>query len=175
MNNTDKTPAGERRQELIKVIDQLKKAEAMGRMVIDLKRAVECDAEANIVLQDGDKLTIPPLLDEVTVVGEVYYPSSHLYRKSLSSEDYVALSGGATVLAREDHIFVVQANGEVVSVRGGDWKNPAGDVSITPGATVYVPLNVDRINRLEWAQSWTKVLYHLGITAASLNTVGVFK
>ncbi|HRF45246.1 MAG TPA: SLBB domain-containing protein [Candidatus Competibacteraceae bacterium] len=175
VDNADKTPAGERRQELIKVINQLKKAEAMGRMVIDLKRAMECDAEANIVLQDGDKLSIPPLLDEVTVVGEVYYPSSHLYRKSLNSADYVALSGGTTVLAREDHIFVVQANGEIVSVRGGDWKNRAGDVAITPGATIYVPLNVDRMNRLEFAQSWTKILYHLGITAASLDSVGVFK
>jgi hypothetical protein len=175
VDNADKTPAGEKRQELIKVINQLKKAEAMGRMVIDLQRAVACDGEANIALQDGDKLTIPPMLDEVTVVGEVYYPSSHLYRKSLSSQDYVALSGGTTVLAREDHIFVVQANGEIVSVRGGDWENRAGDISITPGATIYVPLNVDRINRLEFAQSWTKVLYHLGITAASLNTVGVFK
>jgi polysaccharide export outer membrane protein len=77
-------------------------------------------------------------------------------------------------LAREDHIFVVQANGEVVSVRGGDWDNSAGAVSITPGATVYVPLNVDRINRLELTQSWTEVLYHLGITAASLSVVGLF-
>jgi protein involved in polysaccharide export with SLBB domain len=175
VDNADKTPAGERRQELIKVINQLKKAEALGRMVIDLPRAMTCDTEANIVLQDGDQLTIPPMLDEVTVVGEVYYPASHLYRQSLSSQDYVALSGGTTVLARDDHIFVVQANGEIVSVRGGDWENRAGDVSITPGATIYVPLNVDRINRLEWAQSWTQVLYHLGITAASLNTVGVFK
>jgi protein involved in polysaccharide export with SLBB domain len=175
VGNADKTPAGERRQELIKVINQLKKAEALGRMVIDLQRAMTCDTEANIVLQDGDQLTIPPMLDEVTVVGEVYYPASHLYRKSLSSEDYVALSGGTTVLARENHIFVVQANGEIVSVRGGDWENRAGDVSITPGATIYVPLNVDRINRLEWTQSWTQVIYHLGLTAASLNTIGVFK
>ena len=175
VGNLEKTPAGERRQELIKVIDQLKKAEVIGRMVIDLNRAVACDGEANFVLQDGDTLSVPPRLDEVTVVGEIYYPASHLYRSSLSSQDYVALSGGTTVLARQDHIFVVQANGEVVSVRGGDWRNRPGSVSITPGATIYVPLNVDRMNRLEWAQSWTRVLYHLGITAASLNSVGVFR
>ena len=175
VKNTDKVPAGERRHEIIETIKQLKKSEALGRMVIDLKRAVACDSEANIVLQDGDKLFIPPMLDEVTVVGEVYYPSSHLYRKSLNSQDYVSLSGGTTVLARKDHVFVVQANGEVVSVRGGDWENKAGQVTVTPGATIYVPLNVDRMNDLEWTQSWTEIIYHLGLTAASLNTIGVFK
>jgi polysaccharide export outer membrane protein len=174
VKNAEKTPAGERRQDLIKVIKQLQKAKAVGRMVIDLRRAAECADEANFALQDGDKLFVPPMLDEVTVVGEVYQPASHLYRSALSSADYVALSGGTTLLAREDHIFVVQANGEVVSVRGGDWDNSAGAVSITPGATVYVPLNVDRINRLELTQSWTEVLYHLGITAASLSVVGLF-
>lgn len=173
-NNAEKTPAGERRQDLLKVIKQLKKTEALGRMVIDLPRALDCGSEANIALRDGDKLYVPSMLDEVTVVGEVYHPTSHLYRNGLSSADYVALSGGATVLARQDHIFVAQANGEVLSVRGGDWEHSAGDVSITPGATVYVPLNVDRINSLELAQSWTKVLYHLGITAASLSVVGLF-
>lgn len=175
VKNQEKVPASERRHEIIETIKQLKKSEALGRMVIDLKRAVACDSEANIVLQDGDKLFIPPMLDEVTVVGEVYYPSSHLYRKSLNSQDYVLLSGGTTVLARKDHIFVVQANGEVVSVRGGDWENKAGQVTVTPGATIYVPLNVDRMNDLEWTQSWTEIIYHLGLTAASLNTIGVFK
>lgn len=177
VDNDKKVPAGVGggRQDLDKVISTLKKVKAVGRMVIDLKRAMTCDSEANFVLQDGDQLFVPPMLDEVTVVGEVYYPSSHLYRKSLNSQDYVGLSGGVTVLGREDDTFVVQANGEVVSVRGGDWKNGSGKVTVTPGATIYVPLNVDRMNRLEWAQSWTQVLYHLGITAASLNVVGLFK
>ncbi|GAB0149779.1 SLBB domain-containing protein [Marichromatium sp. PS1] len=174
VRNDEKTPAGERKQELIKVIKQLKQQEAIGRMVIDLDRAMACSDEANIQLQDGDKLTVTGMQEEVTVVGEVYHPSSHLYRKGLSSADYVDLSGGTTVLARRDHVFVMQANGEIVSVRGGDWTHRAGRVSVTPGATIYVPLNVDRMNKLEAAQSWTQILYHLGITAASLNTVGLF-
>ncbi|MCF8003315.1 MAG: SLBB domain-containing protein [Chromatiaceae bacterium] len=172
--NDEKTPAGERKQELIKVINQLKRSEAIGRLVIDLEGAMECAGEANIQLQDGDKLTVPVRADEVTVVGEVYYPTSHLYRSKLSSADYVELSGGTTVLARPNHIFVIQANGEVMSVRGGDWRHSAGRVTITPGATVYVPLNVDRMNRLESAESWSQILYHIGITAASLNVIGLF-
>lgn len=172
--NDEKTPAGERKQDLIKVINQLKRNEALGRMVIDLEGALNCGSEANIELQAGDRLRVPPVADEVTVVGEVYHPTSHLYRKRLSSQDYVELSGGTTVLARRDHIFVIQANGEVVSVRGGDWRFGSGRVTITPGATVYVPLNVDRMNRLEKAESWSQILYHLGITAASLNVIGLF-
>jgi protein involved in polysaccharide export with SLBB domain len=172
--NNEKTPAGERKQELIEVIDQLQRSEAFGRMVIDLEAALDCASEANIQLQAGDNLRVPRMPDEVTVVGEVYHPTSHLYRNKLSSADYVDLSGGTTVLARRDHVFVIQANGEVVSVRGGDWRHRSGRVSVTPGATIYVPLNVDRMNRLEKAESWSQILYHLGITAASLNVLGLF-
>ncbi|MBK5969438.1 MULTISPECIES: SLBB domain-containing protein [Thiorhodovibrio] len=172
--NDEKTPAGERKQDLIKVINELKRSEAIGRLVIDLEGAMDCSGEANITLQDGDRLTVPTMAHEVTVVGEVYHPTSHLYRKKLNSADYVELSGGTTVLARRNHVFVIQANGEVMSVRGGDWQHGAGRVTITPGATIYVPLNVDRMNRLESAESWSQILYHLGITAASLNVIGLF-
>jgi protein involved in polysaccharide export with SLBB domain len=172
--NDEKTPAGERKQDLIKVINELKRSEAIGRLVIDLEGAMDCSAEANITLQDGDTLTVPTIAHEVTVVGEVYHPTSHLYRRKLNSADYVELSGGTTVLARRNHVFVIQANGEVMSVRGGDWQHGAGRVTITPGATIYVPLNVDRMNRLESAESWSQILYHLGITAASLNVIGLF-
>lgn len=95
---------------------------------------MDCAGEANIVLRDGDSLTVPMRSDEVTVVVEVYHPTSHLYRKKLSSADYVERSGGTTGLARRNHVRVIQANGEVLSVRGGDWQHGAGRVTITPGS-----------------------------------------
>jgi len=174
VNNSEKMPASEHKHQIFKVIKQLGQVKASGRMVIDLDEAICCDSQKDIVLENGDQLYIPKFHQEVTVMGEVYYPSSHHYRKAYGCQDYIQLSGGPTVLARSDQAFVVQANGEIFSIRKGSWFNFKTNIPVTPGAIIFMPLNVDRINRLENFQSWTEIFYHLAISAASLSVVGVF-
>jgi len=174
VNNSDKMSASEHKHQIFRVIKQLKQVKASGRMVIDLDEAICCNPQKDIILEDGDKLYIPKFSDEVTVMGEVYYPSSHYYRKKYGCQDYIRLSGGPTVLARYDNAFVVQANGEIFSIREGSWFNFKKNIPVTPGSIICIPINVDRINKLENVQSWIKIFYHLAISTASLSVVGVF-
>lgn len=171
VNNTEKMPASERKQDTIRIIRQLKRAKAIGRMVIDLKGIENCEESTDFLLEDKDRLYVPKFANEVTVAGEVYFPTSHFYMKNRGCKDYIDLSGGPTVLARKDHVYVVQANGEVHSVRSKKWFTHSENIHVTPGATIYVPVNLDRINKLEKAQSWTQMLYHLAISAASLSYI----
>ncbi len=84
------------------------------------------------------------------------------------------MSGGTTVLAKKKHAFVVQANGEVNTSRPGMFHfGHAKNIRVTAGATIYVPINVDRINKLEKTQSWSKILYQMAITTASMSTFGI--
>jgi protein involved in polysaccharide export with SLBB domain len=167
--NDEKLPEAGEKRAILEAIRGLKRIPASGRLVIDLTRGARCATEANLALRDGDELMIPTYQPEVTVAGEVYFPTTHTYRDHLSSRDYIQLSGGATRLAREDHAYVVQANGEVMTVRGGDWSDAGRAVTVTPGATLYVPIDVDRINPRESAQAWTEVVFRLLTSAASLR------
>jgi len=173
-DNAEKMPASEQKHNIMKVIKQLKKAKAIGRMVIDLEGVRNCEEASDFILEDGDKLFVPKFSNEVSVMGEVYFPTSHFYMENWGIKDYIKLSGGSTVLARKHHAYVVHANGEVMSARSRRWFNASKNIKVTPGSAIYVPINVDRINRLETSQSWSEIVYHLAVSAASLSVLGVF-
>ncbi len=168
INNADKTPAGEHKQDYLRVMKQLKRAKVSGRMVVDLKRAERCDKKANIVMKDGDKLHVPVVPDYVHVTGQVYVPTSHMYRKNRTINDYIELSGDETVLGRKRDAYVIQANGEVISL--SRWRSSARALKrkVKPGAQIYVPLDVDRINPTESAQSWSRALLETAILGGIL-------
>jgi hypothetical protein len=85
--------------------------------------------------------------------------------------DYINLSGGTKELAQREHAFVIQANGEVISVRSAastwGWLSSPKNFQTTPGSTIVVPLSVDRINGREFSQSWIDMIYKISISAAS--------
>ncbi|EQD58605.1 polysaccharide biosynthesis protein, partial [mine drainage metagenome] len=76
---------------------------------------------------------MPKFEQEVTVIGEVQNPTSHLYDPRLSRMDYINESGGFTSEADEKRVYVVHANGSVVAVRGGIHWFSRGNSRIEPG------------------------------------------
>ena len=155
------------------VIRQLKPPTAVGRMVIEMEKAgQQCIEVADFILEDGDQIEVPKLQEEVTVVGQVYHPMSHKYKKERGALDYVNLSGGPKELAQREHAFVIQANGEVVSLRSSmsswTWLSRPENISVTPGSIIVVPLTVDRINGREYTQSLIDTLFK-----AAVGTIGI--
>lgn len=153
------------------LLTQLRGAQAVGRLVIDLPRALRAPpgSGADIVLRDGDRLIVPKFQQEVTVIGEVQTTTSHLYRPELGRDDYIALSGGLTRRADAERIYVVRANGAVVTRQGGRWFS-RDSVDIKPGDTVVVPLNTEKLPALPFWQAVTSIIYNLAIAAAAVNS-----
>ena len=175
-DNDKKLPVNHQANDVFAVIKALKPPKAEGRMVIDAKAATEkCDEAHDVVLEAGDRIEVPKFTDEVTVVGQVYHPTSHKYRPDRATLDYINLSGGAKELAVREHAFIVQANGEVMTARSPmsswTWLLGPRNVKVTPGATIVVPLSVDRINGREFSQSWVDMFYKAAVSAASLSFI----
>jgi len=165
-NNEDKvSPEWGGKQDYLKAIQQLERAEANGRLVINLEKIMKCRGRSDLPLEAGDTLTIPRQPDFVQVAGQVYVPTSHLYEEDRKIADYVELSGGHTVLGQLDHAYVIQANGEVLNYKGSRTSSRIARKSVMPGARVYVPLNVDRMNGTEKAQTWVRTLINSAILA----------
>jgi protein involved in polysaccharide export with SLBB domain len=155
------------------LLSQLRDSEPTGRLVIDLRLLLaQSDATAGLVLKDQDMLIIPQITQEVTVLGEVQYSTSHLLRVGLERDDYIALSGGTTVNADKKRIYVVKANGSVQVGRGGSkWFRRDTRRSIEPGDTIVVPLDVDRMPSLALWQTSTTIIYNLAIAAAAVGSL----
>ena len=151
---------------------QLRAARAVGRLVIDLPKMVHSapGSASDVILRNGDQLIVPRTQQEVTVIGEVQTTTSHLYRADLSRDDYISLSGGATRRADNKRIYIVRANGSVVSGEGSRWFQSGGNVKINPGDTVVVPLDMERLPSLPFWQAVTSIIYNVAISAAAVHS-----
>ena len=106
----------------------------------------------------------------MTVIGEVQTTTSHFYRSDLSRDDYIGLSGGTTNKADRGRIYIVRADGSVVSSESSGWFRRSGQVAMRPGDTIVVPLDTERMPALPMWQAVTGILYNLAIAAAAVNS-----
>jgi polysaccharide biosynthesis/export protein len=153
------------------LLANLRDAKPVGRLVIDLNKATQAKAgsDQDIMLKDGDQLLVPRVVQEVTVIGEVQSATSHLFNEDLSRDEYIGMSGGLTPRADDDHIYVVRADGSVVSRSGNSWFS-GGGADIMTGDTIVVPLDTERMRPLPFWIAVTTIIYNLSIAAAAVNS-----
>lgn len=155
------------------LLQRLRATRAVGRLVFDpdLGFFAHKSKEGGIVLRDGDRLFVPRASREVTVLGEVFFPTSHVFESGQAMRDYVKYSGGLTAKADAGRLYVIRANGRVEGLRRG-WFSRGQ--KMMPGDTIIVPLDIDRVTTMRFWTDTSRILYQLAVTAASLKTVGVF-
>jgi protein involved in polysaccharide export with SLBB domain len=152
------------------LLDDLRNAEPVGRLVIDLDRIMAADAASavDVILKDGDVLRVPQTAQEVTVIGEVQSATSHLYDPGFARDDYIRMSGGTTQKADDRRIYVVRANGSVETGSGSRWFRNVG--SIQPGDTIVVPLDAERMRPLPLWTAVTTIIFNLAVAVAAVNS-----
>ncbi|MEJ5089581.1 capsule biosynthesis protein [Sphingobacterium faecium] len=91
----------------------------------------------DLLILDGDIITVPKELETVKVMGEVLNPNNVVYVKGKSLKYYVNQAGGFTDNALKKRIFVQYANG---AVKGKDGAYP----EVKPGAEIVVPKRAPR-------------------------------
>ncbi|MFT6303097.1 MAG: protein involved in polysaccharide export with SLBB domain, partial [Pseudomonadales bacterium] len=115
---------------------------------------------ADILLQQGDTISIPRRSDSVLLSGEVFVTQAILHRNSLRARDYVALAGGFTDQAEKRRIVVIHSNGEVTTS-----KNPV----VRAGDEIIVMPKVPTKN-LQLAAILADILYKVAIaTSVAMN------
>ena len=105
---------------------------------IDLEKALKNPGSNwDVILQDGDILSVPTQIQTVKVDGQVLFPSEIIFSSGKSLKSYISSSGGFAQNANRKRIFVVNANGTVHSTHSflGLHNYP----KVTQGADIYVP------------------------------------
>lgn len=158
-------------QELQKVLKDLTNTKAVGRMVIDLPAVLDGETGADVELVRGDVLIVPPRSQTVSVVGEVFVPTSHRFNPEFNLDDYIASSGGVKQLGDDSNIFVIQANGSVLRPSAGFWYSSSSENSLKPGDTIVVPLDANPVDNLTLWSSVTQILYQTGVAIAAIGSL----
>lgn len=152
------------------LLQQLRETEATGRLVIDLPVIMSGtgSSDADVLLENGDQILVPRVSQTVTVIGEVQYPTSHIFGDDLNRDDYIERSGGMTSEADKKRIYVVRADGSVEPVKNSRFFRNNRGGEIHPGDTVVVPLDADRTGQLALWTSVTSIIYNIGVAAAAV-------
>lgn len=148
--------------EAMAIADQLGNTEPVGRMVINLNEILEGEQQADVLLENKDKIYIPPLRKVVSVIGEVQYSSSHVFNDRLTLEDYLNRSGGAKRQADVERMYVIRANGSVMLPNNSFWFSRSNE-DLEPGDTIVVPIDSDYLDSLSAWTSATQILYQVGV------------
>jgi polysaccharide export outer membrane protein len=153
------------------LLAQLKAAKPVGRLVIDLPRALKdpVGSPADVVLRGGDELIVPKFQQQVTVIGEVQNSTSHLYTPGTTRDGYIAMSGGTTRMADKGRIYIVRANGSVVLGDDSGWFRRNEGYTIKPGDTIVVPLDTEHLPSLPFWSAVTTILYNVAISLSAIR------
>ncbi|PCK33635.1 polysaccharide biosynthesis/export family protein [Pseudoalteromonas piscicida] len=156
-------------EDMNKLLNDLVNVKALGRLVIDLPSVLNEDE--NVVLQDGDSLYIPGKQDSISIIGEVNYASSHLYKSGVTVDEYIELSGGLKDRAKEDQIYVIKANGAVFLPKSSSWFAVASNNILEPGDTIVVPMDASHMDNLTLWSTATQIFYQLGVGVAAIARI----
>ncbi|HOT26694.1 MAG TPA: SLBB domain-containing protein [Candidatus Ozemobacteraceae bacterium] len=111
----------------------------------------------DVVLRNGDEITIPAIPDTISVVGAVVNPSTLMYRKGMSARGYINSVGGFAGHSNHQKTVVVRANGEVFPLhRVGQIKR--GDIILVPPKPQLV-----RRNKLQESGQIAQILGNLAV------------
>ncbi len=99
---------------------------------IDLDKALENPgSNYDIVLREGDRITVPEYSGTVKISGGVMSPSTVAFRKGKGIGYYIDQAGGWSDLARKSRTYIIYMNGTVA--KAGSNNKPQ------PGCEIIVP------------------------------------
>jgi protein involved in polysaccharide export with SLBB domain len=120
---------------------EIKTHETIG---INLKEIIENPgSKYDLILQDGDVVSVPKQLQTVRLRGEFLYPITVRYDDKFKFRDYLAQAGGFTDKAKRGKTYIIYANGSVDRTKrtvifGNKYPK------VQPGAEIIVPTKPDK-------------------------------
>ena len=155
-------------QQLETTLSRLQATPPTGRLVIRISSNLkQWEGTPNdVIVRSGDTLVIPKTPNFILASGAVYNETAVTYRPGRSANWYLTQAGGPTQLADKKSIFVVRADGSIVSGETADgwFKGSPLNVALRPGDMVVVPEKATGQN-----QKW-KTIMQTATTVSSVAT-----
>lgn len=113
----------------------------------------------DVVMREGDLLSVPKYSSTVKISGEVMYPISVNYKKGKSLKYYIKHAGGYGNRARKSRVYAIYMNGSVKLL------NHSSSKDIEPGCEIVVPTKENK------TRMTTPEVLSIGTSMASIATM----
>lgn len=159
---------------LAEIINEIKNTKASGRVSAEFDlQTLENDPSKDILLQEGDVITIPEFLDHIYVFGEINTEGTIRYKEGANVQYYIEKKGGLSPYSNKKNIYVLHPNGETslfkknrnIFMRGNK------EIELYPGSIIFVPRNTGKIPFSVAAQAYASILGNIGVSLASVSVL----
>jgi protein involved in polysaccharide export with SLBB domain len=149
-------------------VARLRRLRPVGRIVLDLTPdSAGIDSVPDIALEDGDRFVVPRVPSNVNVEGQVYSANAFVYRPGKRALDYLRKAGGPDREADRKRIFILRADGSVVSRQYANVMK----AMIYPGDTIVVPPALDRRSVLQRTADIAGIVGNFALSIAALDVL----
>ena len=156
------------------LVAKLREVKASGRVVLDLKPDSTAVADLpEIALEDGDRFVVPYRPSTVEILGAVYNKNSFLYQRQQRLDDYLRRAGGPTRDADKSRMFVIRADGSVLSKQSvkGLWNGGFTSLRLMPGDALVVPERLSHGSFLRGLRDWSQIFSQFALGAAAVRVI----
>lgn len=156
------------------LVGKLREVKATGRVVLDLKPDSAAVSDLpEIALEDGDRFVVPYRSSTVEMLGAVYNTNSFLYRREQRVDDYLKRAGGPTRDADTGRMFLIRADGSVLSKQSvkGLWNGGFASLRLMPGDAIVVPERLSHGSLLKGLKDWSQVFAQFALGAAAVRVI----
>jgi protein involved in polysaccharide export with SLBB domain len=156
------------------LVDKLQDIKATGRVVLDLEPGSTGVGDLpEIALEDGDRFVVPYRPSTVELLGAVYNKNSFLYQREQPVDSYLKRAGGPTRDADTGRMFIIRADGSVLSKQSvkGLWNAGFGSIRLMPGDAIVVPERLSHGSFLKGLRDWSQVFAQFALGAAAVRVV----
>lgn len=137
------------------------------QVAIDLTTIIQNPgSEADLFLNNGDRINIPEFMQTVKISGSVQNPFSIVFESNKSAKYYINRSGGFTDDAHKKKTYVQYPNGTTDVTRGFMFKNYP---DVKPGSQVIVPKKPEK--KVSDSGKWLAFASVIASLAVSVATV----
>jgi protein involved in polysaccharide export with SLBB domain len=145
-----------------------------GQVVLQMKpEAASVSDVPDLPVEDQDAFYVPARLSTVQVTGAVYNANAFRHQAGRQLYAYLNDAGGPTRDADTKRIFVIRADGTVVSKQSrsahqhGDFEK----LRLFPGDAIVVPERFKAPGGIRGIQDFTQIISQSALTAAALGAV----
>ena len=133
-------------------------------VAIDLDKAINNPGSVyDVVLREGDELTLPVYPSTVRVDGSVLSPNEVTYEPGKSVSYYIEQAGGYSDNAKKRKKYMIAMNGHIYKA--------SGRTKVEPGAEIIVPQKGERKSNLSNILGIATTATSLGTMAASIANI----
>jgi len=157
------------------LLEEIAQAPNLGRVVIKLDRDLKfAGTDGDITLEDGDNISVGAISSTVSILGEVYSPTTVIYTKKTNTiAKCLAKAGGVNNYGDYSNAFYISPDGSISTPQTMGWFQSFSGLEVEPGGSIIVPTKPPPPPPNETLDDWVKLTQILYQTAIAVGVARV--